>query len=215
MRILACSLIVLSALCGDNYTYCRDQNKQKVKITSNQEVVAKIEQALNEISTLKSDAVQVDKFRVASSFRIFLDRKAQKMKIVSDKYTVIIKDGKITSYDKELKEKTVVSVFSNPLAFLLDRKIKLDRNARIVYVKEDDKYWFVKCCGKKDNESSKNDADLQKAILLIFSKETSKLQGWIIFDNESDETPEKSIRVSLYNEDYSAKIGSNEFERFN
>lgn len=207
MRVLACSLIVLSTLCGNNCAYCREQNKQNVQITSNQKIMAKIEQALNSITTLTADAVQVDRYKRASSLRIFLDRKSQKMKIASDKYTVIIKGDKITSYDKELKEKTVVSLFSSPLAFLLDRKIKLDCNARIVYVKEDDEYWFVKCCGKNP--------DFQQAILLIFSKKTLKLQGWIIFDNESDETPEKSISVSLYNDVYGEKIDSNEFERFN
>lgn len=194
---LICSLIMLgTAVVSSNLVYASFEKK-----TVNKEIIASAKQILNKIKTLKADALQVDKNGRVSHIAVLLDRPHKLMKVSSDTHVVVLKNNKLTSYDKELKEKTELSVYSNPLVFLLDKVIKFEGNVRVVEATEDSDYWFLKCCGL--------DPDFPQAVLLIFSKKTLTLRGWIIFDNASSM---KGISVSLLNEKYGEPLKEEDFK---
>jgi outer membrane lipoprotein-sorting protein len=170
--------------------------------------VGEIEKYLNDVTTFESDFIQLDKYGRNSWGRFFLKRPfLMKMDYRNPPtHVVIAKDNKIVHYDRELKEKTVTSMYSSPLSFFFERKINLRKKLQVLKVQDEDDFLSIKFC-KKNSED-------EGAVTLIFSKNPLTLRKWIIFSNKNDESPSSSIEISLLNWRLKHNIPDEEFEKF-
>ncbi len=104
---------------------------------------------------------------------------------------ITLKNKKLIYYDRELKERTETSTHSSPLAFLLKNKVNLKKEVQILSTKLlPNNQLQVKLCKNKGDDG---------AITLIFNKNPLSLVGWIIFENQHDDSPKKSVEIWLIN----------------
>jgi outer membrane lipoprotein-sorting protein len=173
---------------------------------SSSEYLAEIQKYLNDMTTFESDFIQIDKYG-GGSFGHFLLKRPFLMKMdYTDPATraIIAKDDKILCYDKELKEKTITSMHSYPLSFLLERRINLLKNLEVLSIQSGDDFLSVKLARKSK--------DAEGAITLIFSKNPLTLRKWIVFSDRNDESPSRSVEISLVNWKSRHPISDKEFE---
>lgn len=169
--------------------------------------VENIENYFNtQLNFFESDFLQEDSKGNLSSGKMFLKRKKGLMKL---KYNdpnpnvIIVKDKKLTHFNRELKEKTQVSIYSSPLFFLLDKKLDLKKNLKILSLKENKNAVAVTFC--------KND-DTEGAIKIIFSKNPFQIQCWVIENKNSEFS--RCTKIFLENPKFSASYSEKEFETF-
>ncbi len=168
--------------------------------------VAKIESYFNnELDSVVSDFEQIDSYGRISTGKIFLKRKKGLMKLYyndPNPNVAIVKDYKLTHYNRELKEKSVVTVYSSPLAFFLERKIDLEENLEVISQKEDDEYVQVVFCRKGDKDKG--------SVALFFTKKPFQLKGWIIIENkEYGRRTQLALSNSKFDEQFSEEIFDN------
>jgi len=168
--------------------------------------VGEIERYLNDISTFESDFIQEDKYGRKSTGHFFLKRPFLMKMIYKDPDlpVIIAKDDKVTHYNRELKEKTVTSMYSSPLSFFLERKINLRKNLKVLETKEGDDFVSVKFC--------KKDEDSEGAITLVFSKNPLTLRKWLLFPTKNNIW--EYTEISLLNWKTKHHIPNEEFEKF-
>lgn len=163
-----------------------------------------LEKILRTILTMSADFKQTDKFDNQSKGYIIWDRPKRRMKInytVPNTLVILVKDDKVIHYDRELNEKTESSYYSSPLAFLMDRKVNLDK---VVIISDETISGF-----RHIRLTRKTDEDIG-SVELIFTNNLSSLAGWIIYDKKNDLY---GTEVSLHNTKYNTAIPPEEFER--
>lgn len=160
----------------------------------------------NELISVTSDFVQVGSRGSISTGKIFLKRKKGLMKLYYDNPNpniVLVKDYKLTHFDRDLKEKTIISVYSSPLAFFLEKKIDLKKNVKVVSQDESPNSVTLTLNKKKD----KNEG----AITLVFSKKPFQLKGWIILENNNYG---RQTQIILKNTKFNTTFSDKEFDTF-
>lgn len=169
--------------------------------------IKKIENYFNrELDSVQSDFTQVGSRGNVSTGKIFLKRKKGLMKLYYDApnpNVAIVKDYKLTHFDRDLKEKTIVSVYSSPLAFFLEKKVDLKNNAKVTALNESSD--LIQVTLKKTGEENEG------AISLIFSKRPFQLKGWVISGNNNYG---RQTQIVLKNAQFNAKFDDKEFDRF-
>ncbi|MDR1551101.1 MAG: outer membrane lipoprotein carrier protein LolA [Holosporaceae bacterium] len=166
-----------------------------------------VQQFLNGITTLETFFFQRDNVGENTIGVIHLNRITSSLKINSADVVVIVKGNRVTIYDRKLKEKTVTSLHSFPLAFLLEKKIDLRKNVHVQSIKIGDDFLAIKFCKKDDEET-------YGAITLVFSLHPFLLRKWIIFPDKKEESTDLLIEVSLLNWQYSEDISEDVFSSY-
>lgn len=200
MKIL--NLLILVFL---NFACCASGSQK----SSEQKVdwIGKIENYFNsELDSVQSDFTQISSRGGISTGKIFLKRKKRLMKLYyndPNPNVVIVKDYKLTHFDRDLKEKTIISVYSSPLAFFLEKKVDLKNNAKVTALDESPN--SVQITLKKPGE------DDEGAISLIFSKNPFQLRGWVILENNNYG---RQTQLILENTKFNASFSDKEFDGF-
>jgi len=200
MRVL--NLLILVFL---NFVCCAKDFQKSIEKKINW--VEKIENYFNnELDSVKSDFVQIGNRGSISTGKIFLKRKKGLMKLYyndPNPNVVVVKDYKLTHFDRDLKEKTIISVYSSPLAFFLEKKIDLKQNVKVISQDE-----------SKDSVQitlMKNGAENEGAVALIFSKKPFQLKGWVILENSNYG---KQTKIVLKNAQFNVPFSNKEFDSF-
>ena len=197
MKIL--NLLVLAFM---SLTCCaKDYQKPQI------DWIEKIENYFNEeLNSVKSDFMQVGSRGSISTGKIFLKRKKGLMKLYyndPNPNVAIVKDYKLTHFDRELKEKTIISIYSSPLAFFLEKKIDLKKN--VIVVSQDESPNSVTITLKKRGDESEG------AITLAFSKKPFQLKGWVILENDNYG---RQTKIILKDAQFNARFSDKEFDSF-
>ena len=201
MKILNLLIILVFlnfACCAEDY-----QKPQESKT----DWIEKIENYFNtELDSVQSDFTQVGSRGNVSTGKIFFKRKKGLMKLYyndPNPNVAIVKDYKLTHFDRDLKEKTIISVYSSPLAFFLEKKVDLKNNAKVSAL--DESLNSVTVTLKKNGDEDEG------AITLIFSKKPFQLKGWVILENNNYG---RQTQIILKNAQFNAKFDDKEFDRF-
>ncbi len=170
-------------------------------------LIEQVENYFNDrLDTVKSNFKQIDSRGFTSTGKIFFKRKKGLMKLYyndPNPNVAIVKNYKLTHFNRDLKEKTIISVYSSPLAFFLEKKIDLKQNVKIVSMDESQN--SIEITFKK-----KGDED-EGAVTLMFSKKPFQLLGWIISENNKYG---RQTHLSLENPDFNSSFPDEEFESF-
>ncbi len=182
---------------------CANSQQKSTKI----DWVEKVENYFNsELESVQSDFIQVGSRGSISTGKIFLKRKKGLMKLYyndPNPNVAIVKDYKLTHFDRDLKEKTILSVYSSPLAFFLEKKIDLKKNVKVV-LQDESKNSVAITLKKLGNED-------EGAITLMFSKKPFQLKGWVILENNNYG---RRTKIVLKNAQFNALFSDKEFDSF-
>ena len=200
MKIL--NLLVFAFL---NFICCAKNYQKPIDLKI--DWVKKIENYFNtELDSVKSDFVQIGNRGSVSTGKIFLKRKKGLMRLYyndPNPNVVIVKDYKLTHFDRELKEKTIISVYSSPLAFFLEKKIDLQQNVKVISQNESRNSVQITLM--------KNKSENEGAVTLVFSKKPFQLKGWIILENSNYS---KQTKIVLKNAQFNVPFSDKEFDSF-
>lgn len=176
-----------------------------------QKYLKQIEQFFNNISTFQSDFIEINSKGWQSSGSFVLKRRPAMLKMdymSPPTKIIIVKNNKVIYYDKELKEKSVTSVYSSPLAFFLDFKVNFRDNLEVIsHLKTNSTLVVV--------FRKKNDTDEENGVVaLVFSLKPFYLIGWEIYKRSNQMDIEIPIRVYLKKQKIDQKISENEFREY-
>lgn len=200
MKILNLLILVFLnfACCAKDY---QKPTEQKI------DWIGKIENYFNsELDSVQSDFTQIGSRGGISVGKIFLKRKKGLMKLYyndPNPNVVIVKDYKLTHFDRDLKEKTIVSVYSSPLAFFLEKRVDLKNNAKVTALDESPNSITITL--KKPGEENEG------AITLVFSKNPFQLKGWIVLENNNYG---RQTQLILKNTKFNTTFSDKEFDSF-
>ncbi|MBO4405419.1 MAG: outer membrane lipoprotein carrier protein LolA [Alphaproteobacteria bacterium] len=185
---------------------CSAENYQKPNVPTT-DWIKKIENYFNdELDSVKSNFTQVGSRGNVSTGKIFLKRKKGLLKLYYDDPNTniaIVKDYKLTHFDRDLKEKTVISVYSSPLAFFLEKKVDLKNNTKVASLDESQN--SVQITLKKNGDEDEG------AITLLFSKKPFQLKGWVILENNDYG---RQTQIILESAQFNAEFSDKEFDSF-
>ena len=203
MKIL--NLLILVFL---NFVCCAKGYQKPTATGQKIDWIAKIEDYFNSklTSSVQSDFTQIGSRGGISTGKIFLQRKEGLMKLYyndPNPNVIIVKDYKLTHFDRDLKEKTVITVYSSPLAFFLEKKVDLKKNVKVV--SQDESSDSVTITLKKNGDEDEG------AITLLFSKDPFRLRGWVILENNNYG---RQTQIILENTQFKAEFDDKEFDRF-
>jgi outer membrane lipoprotein-sorting protein len=170
--------------------------------------LANLEDYLNSLKTFSADFVQTDQ-KEKESKGYFLLKRPDKMKLCCQSPAVdvlVAKDSKITRYNRELKEKTVIPVHASPLSFFLEPKISLRNNVELEFALEDNEVVTLLF-------SPKNKDETEGTVFFTFKKEPMTLLGWEIVPNTSFGANKRSVKIILNNIRTNTRISDEEFEK--
>lgn len=190
MRKLAIVFGLLSSI-SQGYSESKS-TKVKVECNDNQ-VIQKVEESIQNLR-FRSKILQISPSGETTSGTCSIYRKKGYAKMSIGKILVIVKDGKVTQYDLDLKEKTESTYNSSPLAFLLDRKVKLSGNVVILSHRQDNDNVKVRFASSNPDEEG--------SVTLIFSKDFV-LKGWIVYNTNN---AQYGTEVRLINPKFNAKV---------
>lgn len=174
-------------------SYSEQKNIQLNANFDDNKIIQKVEESIQNLK-FRSKILQISPSGERQSGTCSIYRKRGYAKMAVGKILVIVKDGKVTQYDLDLKEKTESTYNSSPLAFLLDRKLKLSGNVVILSHRQDDNDVRVRF--------ARSNPDTEGSVTLIFSKDFV-LKGWIIY---STNNAHYGTEIRLVNPKFNVKI---------
>lgn len=186
--------------------------KQKeIKNKDIQKDLKQIEQFFNSINTFKSDFIEINSKGMQNSGSFILKRQPAMLKMdytIPPTKIIIVKNNKVIYYDKELKEKSITSIYSSPLAFFLDSKVTIQDNLETIsHLKTSSMLVVV--------FRKKNDTDEENGVVaLVFSLKPFQLAGWEIYRKSDQMDIEIPIRVYLKKQKINQKISDDEFKGY-
>lgn len=190
-----------------NFVCCAKDYQKPAATEQKIDWIEKIENYFNnELDSVQSDFTQIGSHGNVSTGKIFLKRKKGLMKLYyndPNPNVAIVKNYKLTHFDRDLKEKTIISVYSSPLAFFLERKMDLKENVKIVSLDESSDSVTVTLKKKGDEDEG--------AITLMFSKNPLQLKGWVIMENNNYG---RQTQIILENAQLNAAFSDKEFDSF-
>ncbi|MDR3180260.1 MAG: outer membrane lipoprotein carrier protein LolA [Holosporaceae bacterium] len=200
---------MLIIVCCCSVTANESPKKRILNPQETDQYITQLEEYLNSLKTIVSKFVQINR-RGEKSSGYFILKRPNKMKLyyvppASD--VIIAKDNKITHYNRELKEKTMTSMYSSPLSFFLEKKIKLRDNVKVMSAVELSDAMVITFSRKNNDDDG--------AVALVFKKNPIQLLKWEIFSNKNEMTPWNSTKIVLAESKINRlKIPDDEFEKF-
>lgn len=176
-----------------------------------QRYIEKIENFFNRIKTFSADFIEISRIGKQSMGTFVLKRRPTKLKMdykTPPEKIIIVKDNKALYYDKELKEKTKSSIYSSPLAFLLDPKVDLRKNVEVISCNEANDTLTIAFKKKGGAE------DEHGAIVLTFSLNPFILVKWEIYRGSDRIGTEIPVQVYLQNQKIDQKVFDNSFDGY-
>lgn len=196
-------LLLISALMAVASNVCFAREAVSTNQSNEKQIAEKVQKYFDSLKTFESMFMQVDGVGNVQSGYLWIKR-PDRIKMQYPKQVIIVKDNRVISYDKELKEKSETSVYSSPLSFFLNKKVNFKDNVKIIYASETNDAIFIKVC--------KKDEDAEGSVLLVFSKNPIELRKWIVFKDRTDE--KAGIEISLFNWKTGGKIPDNIFDKY-
>ena len=174
-------------------------------------LIKEIERYFNSIDMLFADFKQLDKNGSKSCGYLMMKNRNLKMEYTTPPANImIIKDQKVTFYDKELDEKTKTTAHSSPFSFLLRRKTNLRENLEILDLHDNETEASLTFrCKNDDSDGSSNDSPV---IRMHFSKKPFSLLGWEIFSSRKHIRTGFSTKIRLLNHNFRRRISDSEFD---
>ena len=165
------------------------------------ETVARVEDYLNRLKSLRSRFIQVNSFGAFAEGDLFLERPGRlRFEYDSPHPILMIADGSmLLFYNKKLKQASFVPLSKTPLRFLTSRIIKLTESAEITAVDH----------GKASLSIALKDRSggFEGSVILVFGDKPLELRRWQIIDEEG-----VVIEVSLVNPEFGAKVDKTLFD---
>jgi outer membrane lipoprotein-sorting protein len=164
-----------------------------------------LEGYFNTLKTFSADFTQIDR-KGEESKGYFLVKRPNRVKLYYQppaENVFVIKDSKITQYNRELKEKNVIPAHSSPLSFLLDPKISLKTNVEVKFIFEDGD--VISALVSPRNKNTETDG----MVFFTFKKSPLTLLGWEIIDGRNN----SSVKIVFSNIRTNVRISDDEFEK--
>lgn len=184
MKRFVCGVIFVVLGIGD---ICSFSQPGKVKLNPNnatanknftdKEIIERVENSLRNLK-LKTKIVQISPRGKQTTGFCMIHRKKGWAKLSMDKMVVVVRDGRVTQYDLELKEKTESTANSSPLSFLLERRLDLENNVVLMGIQNEPRELRVRF--------ARNNPEAEGNVELIFSQHPFLLKGWVVYSNEDD-----------------------------
>jgi outer membrane lipoprotein-sorting protein len=146
------------------------------------EELARVEQYLNRLTTLKADFVQINPDGATVTGELYYQR-PDKMRLDYNPPSdiLIVSDGwTIVYYDRRLEQVSHLFPNSTPLGFLLRDKIRLSGDVTVTDVR--------RAAGELHVTLVQTDEPNQGSIQLSFAEEPMELRRWTLFDAEGHAT---------------------------
>jgi outer membrane lipoprotein-sorting protein len=146
------------------------------------EELARVEQYLNRLTTLKADFVQINPDGATVTGELYYQR-PDKMRLDYNPPSdiLIVSDGwTIVYYDRRLEQVSHLFPNSTPLGFLLRDKIRLSGDVTVTDVR--------RAAGELHVTLVQTDEPNQGSIQLSFAEEPLQLRRWTLFDAEGHAT---------------------------
>jgi outer membrane lipoprotein-sorting protein len=146
------------------------------------EELARVEQYLNRLTTLKADFVQINPDGGTVTGELYYQR-PDKMRLDYNPPSniLIVSDGwTIVYYDRRLEQVSHLFPNSTPLGFLLRDKIRLSGDVTVTDVR--------RSAGELHVTLVQTDEPNQGSIQLSFAEEPLELRRWTLFDAEGQAT---------------------------
>jgi outer membrane lipoprotein-sorting protein len=144
--------------------------------------IARIEAYLNDLTTLRSEFVQINPDGGKVTGELYYQR-PDKMRLDYDPPSpiLIISDGWwIIYYDRQLEQVSHLTIGSTPLGFLLSDEIRLSGEVTVTDVARGD--------GELKVTLVRSDEPNQGSIQLAFAEEPLKLRRWAVVDAQGQTT---------------------------
>ncbi|WP_169543879.1 LolA family protein [Sneathiella aquimaris] len=150
--------------------------------TSEKEDVARVEDYLNGISTLKARFLQVNSAGQIAEGDVYMRRPGRmRFEYEPPAQILVVADGTwLILHDKELKETNRLPLSSTPVSVLLNEGAKLSGNVTVVSVEKDGGTLRL-------NIIDTNEPD-EGGITLVFEDRPLKLRKWLVTDAQGNTT---------------------------
>lgn len=176
-------------------------NSTAHKNFTDQEIINKVENSIRNL-TLRTKILQISPRGKQTQGTCLIDRRKGWAKLLLGKIAVIVRDGRVTQYDLELKEKTESTANLSPLSFLLERRLDLANNVLLLRVQNDKHELRVRF--------ARNDPDAEGNVELIFSQNPFVLKGWVVYSSEDDHY---GTQILFIEPDFKASVTEEDLRR--
>ncbi|OSQ40919.1 cell envelope biogenesis protein LolA [Thalassospira mesophila] len=170
-------------------------------VAKNQQDVARIEDYLNAITTLKADFVQISSDGGSAKGTLYMQRPG-KMRFEYDppsQILLVATGHDFIYYDKEINAPTYFDIDETPAGLILDDNVSLSRDVNIVDFRKTAETIRVKLVRKSDPGAGD--------VTLVFQDNPMQLRQWVVDDATGIETT-----VTLFNAEEGMKLDQKLFE---
>ncbi|MBL4906128.1 MAG: outer membrane lipoprotein carrier protein LolA [Sneathiella sp.] len=149
--------------------------------------VARVENYLNNITTLKARFLQINAEGQIAEGNVFMRRPGRaRFEYEPPAQILVVADGTwLIFHDKELDETTRLPLYSTPISVLLKKDVQLNGDVTVVSVEKEANTLRVNIIDTDEPEEG--------GITLVFSDRPFKLRKWLITDAQGNTT---SITIS-------------------
>ena len=164
--------------------------------------LTKIENYLNNISTLEAGFVQMSSNGGSAEGKIYIEKPSKiRMEYTAPDQLLIVGNGEYIIYnDKELDQITNIDYKDIPATMILSNKIKFDgKNLKVTD--------FYKDSGQTSVTVEMPNSPGVKPITLIFDNSPFRLKQWKVIDQQNIE-----VTISLFDAEQDKKLSENLFK---
>ena len=164
--------------------------------------LTKIENYLNNISTLEAGFVQMSSNGGSAEGKIYIEKPSKiRMEYTAPDQLLIVGNGEYIIYnDKELDQITNIDYKDIPATMILSNKIKFDgKNLKVTD--------FYKDSGQTSVTVKMPNSPGVKPITLIFDNSPFRLKQWKVIDQQNIE-----VTISLFDAEQDKKLSENLFK---
>ncbi len=164
--------------------------------------LTKIENYLNNISTLEAGFVQMSSNGGSAEGKIYIEKPSKiRMEYTAPDQLLIVGNGEYIIYnDKELDQITNIDYKDIPATMILSNKIKFDgKNLKVTD--------FYKDSGQTSVTVEMTNSPGVKPITLIFDNSPFRLKQWKVIDQQNIE-----VTISLFDAEQDKKLSENLFK---
>jgi len=201
LNTIAAGLIAITGFAATAATEQQAAADPAAQAEQDQADVQRIEQYLNQLTTLRARFVQVNSLGAFAEGELYIDRPGH-MRFEYDPphpIVMIVRDGSLLYYNKELKQASFIPVGSTPLRFLAEEDISLSNNAVVTAIERQDATLSVTLIDQGPGYEGE--------LTLVFADQPLSLRKWQILDPEG-----VTIQVGLINPQFGVSIDDELFE---
>ena len=154
---------------------------------SDKEDVARVENYLNNITTLKAHFLQINAEGKIAEGTVFMRRPGRaRFEYEPPAQILVVADGTwLIFHDNELNETTRLPLYSTPISVLLKKDVQLNGDVTVVSVEKEANTLRINIIDTDEPEEG--------GITLVFSDKPFKLRKWLITDAQGNTT---SVSIS-------------------